>query len=839
MNFIKKNKYVFLTFGLSLLLISVLFIINGVIPYGKNSLLTVDFYYQYGPLLNELMDRIKVGSSFLFSFNNGLGIPFFTNFLNYLSSPFNIILFIFKQENILISFSIIIGLKACVASATIAYYIKKTFDKDNIFICIFGVLYAFSSYFAAYYWNLMWLDGMVLLPIVFLGINRLIKKGKIELYVISLILMLFSNYFIGYMICIGSVLYFIAYLIITNKFNIKFYLKKSLLFGFASLLAGAISAVFLIPMFYSLKNISATGDVFRFSSLFNFNFLYLIPNSLSGIIPTVFSNGTSTTPIPNIACGIIPLVLTICLFFNNKIKIKTKIVLFISLLIFILSFNLKPLDFIWHGFHVPNDLPYRYSFIYIFIIIVIGYYSLLNIKNIKSKYIVGTSVSLCIIAGISYTFSYFNITEKITVFMVFFLIAYTIIYLLYTIKSIKLINLKFFTIILVCAEIIFGINNNWEINQNASEYMQDHKEYQSILNEIKNEDNDFYRIEKNDFKTLNDGSWYGYKGISTFSSVAYEDTARLMRDLGLGGNYINSYYYKPNTPVFDMMFSLKYTLGYRPNNNLYEENYYNETDIPVYKFSYSLSPVFAVSENIKSWNIYSNPIKMQNDFIYSSTGLDDTFTKIIPVSIFDNNDNVCNYNGSFILIDKNTTDITITLKGNGNTYLYIYNEQIEYFVVNGNYYYISANEPFVLDTGLYNEDITIEIYFKEIQNEYVEFYAYNMDENKFINAYNILEASELKIDNYSDTRIMGTIQTFENQTVFTSLSYDDGWRVYIDDEEVETFKIGNALLGFDITPGSHKIELAFYPKEINTGITISIIGLIIFMGFIVIKKRIK
>ena len=136
MKFIKKHKYIFITFGLSFLVINLLYLMNGVLPYGKNSLLTVDFYYQYGPLLNELVDRIKEGGSFLFSFNDGLGIPFFRNFFNYLSSPLNIILFLFKQENILTAFSVIIGLKACLSSTFLAYYFKKTFKIDNLFICI-------------------------------------------------------------------------------------------------------------------------------------------------------------------------------------------------------------------------------------------------------------------------------------------------------------------------------------------------------------------------------------------------------------------------------------------------------------------------------------------------------------------------------------------------------------------------------------------------------------------------------------------------------------------------------------------------------------------------------
>ena len=187
-NFLKENRWLIITFLLSSIIISVIYTFNKIAPFGNNSMLDVDFYHQYGPLLNELYDRVKEGESLLYSFNTGGGIPFYRNFLNYLSSPFNIIMFLFKKENIVMAFSVIIALKAIFASCTIAYYLKKTFKKSNFAICAFGALYAFSGYFCAYYWNIMWLDGMVFLPLIAYGINRIIDEKKTT----------FLYYFISY-----------------------------------------------------------------------------------------------------------------------------------------------------------------------------------------------------------------------------------------------------------------------------------------------------------------------------------------------------------------------------------------------------------------------------------------------------------------------------------------------------------------------------------------------------------------------------------------------------------------------------------------------------------------
>ena len=131
-NFLKENRWLIITFLLSSIIISVIYTFNKIAPFGNNSMLDVDFYHQYGPLLNELYDRVKEGESLLYSFNTGGGIPFYRNFLNYLSSPFNIIMFLFKKENIVMAFSVIIALKAIFASKS--FFINTDSNIcDNLF----------------------------------------------------------------------------------------------------------------------------------------------------------------------------------------------------------------------------------------------------------------------------------------------------------------------------------------------------------------------------------------------------------------------------------------------------------------------------------------------------------------------------------------------------------------------------------------------------------------------------------------------------------------------------------------------------------------------------------
>ena len=156
---LKQYDYLLYTFIIGIIIIFSIYKLQDVTPLGKNSLLTVDFYHQYGPMLAELYDRIYNGSNLIYSFNTGLGLPFFRNFFNYLSSPLNMLIFLFKRKNILMSYSIIIGLKTILSALTMNYYLTKKHNKKNYLFIGLSLLYAYQANFTSYYWNIMWIDG--------------------------------------------------------------------------------------------------------------------------------------------------------------------------------------------------------------------------------------------------------------------------------------------------------------------------------------------------------------------------------------------------------------------------------------------------------------------------------------------------------------------------------------------------------------------------------------------------------------------------------------------------------------------------------------------------------
>ena len=110
--------------------------------------------------------------------------------------------------------------------------------------------------------------------------------------------------------------------------------------------------------------------------------------------------------------------------------------------------------------------------------------------------------------------------------------------------------------------------------------------------------------------------------------MAYEDTAKAQRNLGLAGNNINSYYYKYyQTPVYNTMFNVKYLLG-----NYIENDYYVPIDVKdnhaLVGYNYSSSIMYAVNKELEDLSLVSyNPFLNQSNFVTLSTNVKDIFNK--------------------------------------------------------------------------------------------------------------------------------------------------------------------------------------------------------------------
>ena len=69
-----------------------------------------------------------------------------------------------------------------------------------------------------------------------------------------------------------------------------------------------------------------------------------------------------------------------------------------------------------------------------------------------------------------------------------------------------------------------------------------------------------------------------------------------------------------------------------------------------------------------------------------------------------------------------------------------------------------------------------------------------------------------------------------------TIPYDEGWKVYVDGEEAETFEVLGALTAVELDAGEHTIELEYSPSCVKYGMLISASALLVFSVVIFLEQ---
>ena len=268
-------------------------------------------------------------------------------------------------------------IKLGLAGLFFAVFLKKLFERNDVSISVFGGFYGLCAWALGFQWNIMWMDTFALLPLVALGTVNLLKEKEFILYTVSLFFSVFSNYYIGLFTCFFVFLLFFVYEFCRwggwKKFTEDFF--RIALF---SVLAIGMAAILALPALGALQ--SSQSSVNKFPTGFRLNIAkeHNLKGLLDAMRQVAGNMGGSLEPnfkegLPNVYCGIISVFLMMLYVLAKKIPLKDKICAVALLLFFNVSFIIRQLDYIWHGFHFTNMIPYRFSFLYSFVVLYMAY----------------------------------------------------------------------------------------------------------------------------------------------------------------------------------------------------------------------------------------------------------------------------------------------------------------------------------------------------------------------------------------------------------------------------------------------------------------------------------
>ena len=361
--FSRKPVLLSAAFLLPAAVMAVVFAVCGLAPFGTRTLGVMDMSHQYISFLYSLRDILTGRASLLYLPSMCLGGNMLGVYAYYLASPLNLLICLFPRAMLFQAVGVLYIIRVGLCGLMMCVYTggRRGWSPRCL---VASLSYAFMAYMIAYCFNYLWQDCVILLPLVALGIARLREDARPWLYVVALAVSLALNFYIGYILCLFSVLFFLFEFFSAPKALAPDGRRTLLRFVLSSLAAGALAAVLLLPAFLSLRNGKASLDL----SILTLTPRFTLPELLSKLYPAAFRyEEIMPEGLPQIFCGTVTTVLTVLYFANRRIPARRRLLAGGLMLVLIVSFWITALDLVWHGLNMPHWYNYRYSFLLSFL----------------------------------------------------------------------------------------------------------------------------------------------------------------------------------------------------------------------------------------------------------------------------------------------------------------------------------------------------------------------------------------------------------------------------------------------------------------------------------------
>lgn len=790
----------------------------GIYPFGDNTYLWTDADQYFG--IEHYFGTISGTNDIFYSWGNALGGNALSQLAYYSFSPYNII-FILFNEHMIFAAHAVVYLK--ILSSAIAFCIcLNYFYKDNIIIikALMSTCYAFMGYMVFYGWNASWMDGVIMLPIMAVGIHKIINDKNIFLYVFSLAFALISNFYIGFMLCLTS---FIFYIAMTALVGEKFWMsirKTFVKYVFASLISVGFCTFLLIPTYLSLPDSRKRSML----DIFNGMGLNVRPaDILSGLFTGEVNSLDTNAPL--IYVGIFAVILDILFFISHYISRKKKLIAGIVILTYVFSFQNSFINTIWHGLSSNAWFNYRYSFVLSFVLLLIAYeaYACLHNEAFNEKEYIIAGVILLAIAFIVMQ----DATEKIRMIGISIDLIIAGIIIVFLVK--KYYKKRIFDVALVAC-MIFSLACNSYLYlkdygmQSVTTYGQNKAIMENVFQTIN--DSSFYRMDKSFSHGRCDGNLFDYRGVSNYASTENLENEDFIKRLGVQHSWMAASY-NTNLPIAtESLLGLKYILTNTINGKNYKSlGSYN--DITYYKNQYAL-PILFASEVIDNFSMDGmSDFDILNTIWKSINGIDE--------DVFSRN-----------AIENNSTDeqkkLTVTFDNSGSAYLYIPYGTYTAIKVTGlpedkDIAYSMEQEIYYV--GEVNAGDMCEISFESSDGNY------NLDgvscatENRDVikeNA-NLVNQQNLSIQEISSSHL-SMEYSGKGKVIATTIPFDDGWSIYDNGKLVDTEQNWNNFVAFQLDDSEeHHIELIYRPVGYSVGVKIGIGSLVLLLIYELLEFR--
>ena len=877
--FDKKILFRILSFVIAIGLMTLIFMINKM--NGKDFLVIRSDFLDAIGFYREIVRNIISHNSPFFSYSTGLGLNNIV-VMSGMFSPFTLFYLIFNGVDLNLLTAVIIIIKVGLAALSFQFFSDRIIKNHQFLSVIISVFYSLSAY-TIEYGTIQngWIDALIVLPVLCASIVMCIENNRRVNATLLYAYLFISNYYMGYMVGIFTLLFVIFYLLFIyekkTEHPFKEILGKFFNWGLTALIAIMLSAFVWVPtLFFLASNRVPDSSEIRELSVSVFQILNsLFWGSSYGI------EGTYSY----IYCGLPVFMLVSMFFLNKKIDKKWKKLYGTLAVILLLSMVSNRLNTFWHVFDQPDDFWYRYSYLFIFCMCIMASIEIKNFGEEENGRLLGTVLGLSLFYQlILHTVSLWkldvgvlNTNHGFIVNLVFMILWGLVLFFMYSRKydSKKIrILCGIFALIIMSFELASYSKRQMVNLISAKPYNTWNGSVEKAVTEIKSKDPGLYRMiiaENND--GYNSDVYFGYNGISDFgnqekyavrnflSNVGFATSARVTCENGFN-------------PVANMLLGIKYKLytpeiGFKPNVVTYtgdeedEEQWLGKNIETTYTIDeHALNFGYLVGGDIILYEYSGRDVfENMNEIVSAMSGIEDNC--YIPFSKDDmilESDylSLSEMDTGYMVFERSgdTGKMKISVPKGDYEEAYIQFEKDEPGVYGIDYYVIGAqNAPGVLgnrmavssaikmDTDEETGDFTISVgSFKEYSPELFvcdDINIYYLNKDALQKQYDELSKNQYEITRFSNGHIEGTIHSDGNKNVlFTTIPYDPGWKAYINGVETEPIRVIDGAFMAVILPGAgeYTVTLDFECPGLKIGIIVSVCGIFALLSVIFEKK---
>ena len=826
-NSIRKNIILFFCFFVPIVLLSALFLVKGVYPFGSQSNLMWDMEIQYTDFFAYYRSVLLGKADLSYSFSKSLGGSMVALWGYYLSSPLNLLVIFFKHSQMQLFVFVITALKLGLCGLTFGIFIKSKFKElQELYVLLISVAYAFTQYGVGQISNIMWLDGMYMLPIMLLAVDKFVYSKKVIPLYVTVALSIIFNWYTAYMNCIFIMIYFIyTYAISSKKIYFENTVKAVIRFAAAEVTGVLASGFVFFPVLIGQSGGRAFDEgIFAFET--NGSFFEI----LRGFIIGSNVNSKSIT----LFCSLFALTAVSYYFLNKNIAKREKIISALFLGVMTASMFFTPLEHIWVGFKFENSYAYRFLYVALAAFLTVAARGLSfepTPKNSSIKTFLVDSVAILLLLDMFSKFIALRLWVQIAI-----LVLYSLIFcFLHTSSEMQKKALNTALALLFIGEI--AVNAYWltdgYFGKDSAQYIKYVENEEALIEQIKEQDDSFYRTEKTlnrDFSASHDSYYsnealsYNYFGIQHYSSSYDGITAQVLKNLGYSRCLFPSFYHDPILGA-DSLLGVKYLLsekvydGYtlRTDLNSYNQKY-------IYENSYALPLAFSANEKILGVNaVGKNPFEYLNEIYNGILGeeiaiytqyenVDNTVTEsssVYTVPEFDNNRIL------YARVADNNNGINCSISIDGA-------EEKSY--QSG---WLNHNVIVIGNMGT-KHNLTVN------RNDLdIEFYALNLNQLKEASdKINKTSVSKLKVNS---SRISFVAK---KDNIMLTIPFDECWEVTVNGKPVTPEKGADAFMVIPLDGSEEsRVVMKYHTKGATAGIALSILSLLIIIPFSLFNKR--